>query len=165
MEIYMGRDKVENEVLIQWGWEEDVWFHVDKLSSAHIYLRLKDGMTIDSIPNSTLMDCAHLTKGNSIQGCKQNNVRIVYTPWSNLNKTKREDDSFDWQQKRESHDAELTRKRKQEQKELAAHEKANKIKEEQEKKEQESLKNYSSLMREENMSSNIDNPIDEDDFM
>lgn len=29
-----------DEELIKWGWPEDVWFHVDKLSSAHVYLRL-----------------------------------------------------------------------------------------------------------------------------
>ncbi len=41
--IYKGKDKYENEDLIKYGWEEDVWFHVDDLSSAHVYLRLKDG--------------------------------------------------------------------------------------------------------------------------
>lgn len=30
-----------DEELIKWGWPEDVWFHVDKLSSAHVYLRLR----------------------------------------------------------------------------------------------------------------------------
>lgn len=32
---------VLDEDLIKWGWPEDVWFHVDKVSSAHVYLRLK----------------------------------------------------------------------------------------------------------------------------
>ena len=41
--IFMGFDKHENEELIRWGFEEDVWFHVDKVSSAHVYLRLKEG--------------------------------------------------------------------------------------------------------------------------
>lgn len=31
-----------DEHLIKWGWPEDVWFHVDKLSSAHVYLRLNE---------------------------------------------------------------------------------------------------------------------------
>ena len=48
--IYMGRDKHENEHLIANGWPEDVWFHVDKHSSAHVYLRLPKHMTIDEIP-------------------------------------------------------------------------------------------------------------------
>ncbi|KAG0714310.1 Coiled-coil domain-containing protein 25 [Chionoecetes opilio] len=38
--LFMGNDKYENEDLIKWGWVEDVWFHVDKVSSAHVYLRL-----------------------------------------------------------------------------------------------------------------------------
>ena len=32
------------------------------------------------------MDCAQLTKANSIEGNKKDNVTIVYTPWSNLKK-------------------------------------------------------------------------------
>lgn len=35
----MGKDKFENEDMIAYGWPEDVWFHVDKFSSAHVYLR------------------------------------------------------------------------------------------------------------------------------
>ena len=33
-----------------------------------------------------LIDCAQLTKANSIEGNKKDNVTIVYTPWSNLKK-------------------------------------------------------------------------------
>lgn len=40
--IYMGKDKYENEELIKYAWPDcDIWFHVDNLSSAHVYLRLK----------------------------------------------------------------------------------------------------------------------------
>ncbi len=106
--IYMGADKYENDQLIQWGWPEDVWFHVDKLSSAHVYLRLRDGETLDDVPTDVIQDCAQLCKHNSIQvrvlknsgiylsfwtgfilpqGCKENNVPIVYTMWENLKKT------------------------------------------------------------------------------
>lgn len=38
--IYIGKDKYENEDLIKYGWPEDVWFHADDYSSAHVYLRL-----------------------------------------------------------------------------------------------------------------------------
>jgi len=38
--LYMGKDKAENEELIKFAWPEDVWFHVDKESSAHVYIRL-----------------------------------------------------------------------------------------------------------------------------
>uniref|UniRef100_A0A8P0NK34 Coiled-coil domain-containing protein 25 n=2 Tax=Canis lupus TaxID=9612 RepID=A0A8P0NK34_CANLF len=66
--IYMGKDKYENEDLIKRGWPEDIWFHVDKLSLAHVYLRLHKREKIEDIPKEVLMDCAHLVKANSIQG-------------------------------------------------------------------------------------------------
>ncbi|XP_012561125.1 coiled-coil domain-containing protein 25 [Hydra vulgaris] len=195
MHIYMGRDKHENEELIRWGWPEDVWFHVDKLSSAHIYLRLTPGMTIDTIPEEVLNDCIQLTKANSIQGSKQNHVNIVYTPWSNLkktgsmdvgqvgfhndkdvryamvekkcneiinrlNKTKVERE-INYRLLREDRDREERTKERAKQLEEKA---LNKLKEEQ-KRERENLTSYASLMDENNMRSNIDDPIDEDDFM
>ncbi|XP_025084589.1 coiled-coil domain-containing protein 25-like [Pomacea canaliculata] len=85
--IYMGVDKHENEELIRWGWPEDVWFHVDKVSSAHVYLRLHEGETLDDVPQAVIDDCAQLVKANSIQGNKLNNIDIVYTMWANLKKT------------------------------------------------------------------------------
>ncbi|XP_054788797.1 uncharacterized protein LOC129294441 isoform X1 [Prosopis cineraria] len=85
--IFMGLDKYENEELIKYGFIEDIWFHVDKMSSAHVYLRLHKGQTIDDISEGLLEDCAQLVKANSIQGNKVNNVDVVYTPWSNLKKT------------------------------------------------------------------------------
>ncbi|KAH6621001.1 coiled-coil domain-containing protein 25 [Chaetomium sp. MPI-SDFR-AT-0129] len=84
--VYVGKDKFENEDLIKHGWEEDVWFHVDKLSSAHIYLRLREGDTWENIPEELLTDLAQLTKANSIEGNKKDNITIIYTPWSNLKK-------------------------------------------------------------------------------
>lgn len=85
--VYVGKDKVESkennpipllriladdvpqdEELIKYGLEEDVWFHVDKLSSAHIYLRMNEGEVWESIPEDLLADCAQLTKANSIEG-------------------------------------------------------------------------------------------------
>eukprot|EP00128_Syssomonas_multiformis_P017047 Colp12_sorted_trinity150504_noHs@10830 len=85
--IYMGKDKFENEELIKHAFPEDIWFHVDKLSSAHVYLRLRPGETIDTIPEKLLIDCAQLVKQNSIEGCKLNDVAVVYTPVENLKKT------------------------------------------------------------------------------
>jgi len=85
--IFMGLDKFENEELIKYGFPEDIWFHVDKMSSAHVYVRLHKGQTIDDISEGLLEDCAQLVKANSIQGNKVNNVDVVYTPWQNLKKT------------------------------------------------------------------------------
>lgn len=55
--IYMGKDKFENELLIQHGWPIDVWFHADDYSSAHVYLRLQEGETFDTISLSALQEC------------------------------------------------------------------------------------------------------------
>lgn len=84
--IFMGLDKHENEELIKYGFSEDIWFHVDKMSSAHVYLRLNKGQTIDDISEGLLEDCAQLVKANSIQGNKMNHIDVVYTPWYNLKK-------------------------------------------------------------------------------
>ncbi|KAE9375421.1 DUF814-domain-containing protein [Stipitochalara longipes BDJ] len=84
--IYVGKDKVENEDLIKYGLEEDVWFHVDKLSSAHIYLRMNEGDSWENISEDLVVDCAQLTKANSIEGNKKDNITVIYTPWSNLKK-------------------------------------------------------------------------------
>jgi predicted ribosome quality control (RQC) complex YloA/Tae2 family protein len=77
----MGKDKYENELLIQFALDCDIWFHVDKLSSAHVYLRF-DG-DLEDIPAQLLMDVAQLTKANSIEGNKQS-VKVIYTRASNL---------------------------------------------------------------------------------
>lgn len=82
-------DLSRDEDLIAHGWPEDVWFHVDNLSSAHVYLRLPNPETEPwtAIPQALLTDCAQLTKANSIDGNKKDDITIVYTPWSNLKKT------------------------------------------------------------------------------
>ena len=80
----MGKDKFENEELIKFGFPEDIWFHVDDFSSAHVYLRLQEDETFDQIPKQALDECCQLVKQNSIEGCKREAVNIVYTPCSNL---------------------------------------------------------------------------------
>ena len=82
--IYMGRDKEENEHLIRWGWPEDVWFHVDKLSSAHVYLRLQPGQTINDISEELLEDCAQLVKANSIEVCCLESLVFITFSYINL---------------------------------------------------------------------------------
>ncbi len=61
-------------------------FHVDDLSSAHVYIRMPDGYSMSMIPDEVLHDCAQLVKANSIEGSKKSSVRVVYTPWTNLHK-------------------------------------------------------------------------------
>jgi len=82
-----GKDKFENEDLIAHSLPCDIWFHVDNLSSAHVYLRLPEGKTMEDIPEETLEDACQLVKANSIQGNKVSKLAIVYTPASNLKKS------------------------------------------------------------------------------
>ena len=44
-----------DEDLIKYAWPEDVWFHVDKLSSAHVYVEMPEGMSRDAIPEPVLI--------------------------------------------------------------------------------------------------------------
>merc|ERR1711874_647538 len=100
----MGRDKFENEELLKYGFPEDIWFHVDKYSSAHVYLRMPPG-SVDlsgvkdkeegkkklheallSVPEKIITEMVQLTKANSIEGCKASAVDVVYTPFLNLKK-------------------------------------------------------------------------------
>jgi hypothetical protein len=91
---YVGRDKHENEFLIKYGWPGDVWFHVDGLSSAHVYFRVSnpdmvpvEGIPIDDLPEDSIYDMMQIVKYNSISGCKLASCKIVWTPHSNLKKT------------------------------------------------------------------------------
>ncbi|GAA5902773.1 CCDC25 family protein [Sporobolomyces salmoneus] len=82
--IYAGKDKA-NENLIKYATERDIWFHVDKLSSPHVYLRLPPGMDWEAIPQELANDIGQLVKAGSIQGNKVA-CTIIYTPASNLKK-------------------------------------------------------------------------------
>ncbi|KAL1775789.1 coiled-coil domain-containing protein 25 isoform X2 [Sigmodon hispidus] len=134
------------------------------------------------------MDCAHLVKANSIQGCKTNNVNVVYTPWSNLKKTADMDVGqigFHRQKdvktvtvekkvneilnrlektKLEKFPAEKESRDREERNEKKAQIQEIKRKEKEEMKKKrgmDELRSYSSLMKAENMSSNQDS----DEFM
>ena len=79
------------------GWRSDIWFHVDGLSSAHVYLRLpvdqalcgcagRCGCLLEKIDEEVIGEMCQLVKANSISGVKAHSVSVVYTPHSNLNK-------------------------------------------------------------------------------
>ncbi|KAL3283287.1 hypothetical protein HHI36_006436 [Cryptolaemus montrouzieri] len=192
--LFMGLDKYENEDLIKWGWPEDVWFHVDKVSSAHVYLRLRPGQTIDDIPSAVLEDAAQLVKANSIMGNKMNDVDVVYTMWSNLKKTQgMEVGQVAFHKEKEVRKIKVTKRineivnrlnktKKEEQvdfraerekrdrleredkKKLLRDEQEKKKELEKKKKEEAELRGYNTLMSSENMSK-YDDGNDSDDFM
>ncbi|SLM34082.1 hypothetical protein LPUS_02758 [Lasallia pustulata] len=87
--IYVGKDKFENEELIKYGWEEDGMTRpIPSNSPSRIYetIGISNAWTWDQLPKELVEDCAQLTKANSIEGNKKDNVTIIYTPWSNLKK-------------------------------------------------------------------------------
>lgn len=101
-QFFMGKDKFENEELIKYHFPQDIWFHVNSLSSAHLYIRRQHSEEeilnlqtnfetkskyLSSIPDELLEVISQLTKENSIQGKKEKSVRIIYTMASNLKKT------------------------------------------------------------------------------
>ncbi|XP_073848858.1 coiled-coil domain-containing protein 25 [Musca autumnalis] len=191
--LYMGRDKHENEELIKWGFPEDVWFHVHNYSSAHVYLRLEKGQTIDTIPPDVLTDAVQLVKANSIQGNKINNIDVVYTMWENLKKTpdmepgqvayhnekavkmirveRRKNEIINRLNRTKTEDypdlrAQREKRDAQERAEQKAKLRAEKEREkelEKKRKEEEELRSYTALLKSENMTTNQDGN-DSDDF-
>jgi predicted ribosome quality control (RQC) complex YloA/Tae2 family protein len=59
----MGMDKRENDTLLEFAdFKQDIWFHVENYSSAHLYLKIKDISEWENLPEVLLMDLAQLTK-------------------------------------------------------------------------------------------------------
>jgi hypothetical protein len=85
--VFMGKDKYENEVLLKFGFQEDIWFHVDDLSSAHVYLRRPTGEKIEDVNPEVIAEMCQLVKNNSIEGSKASRVDIIYTEFLNVKKT------------------------------------------------------------------------------
>lgn len=52
------------------------WFHVNDLSSAHVYLRLNINQRLEDVSLNTIMECAQFVKANSIEGCKLKEVKV-----------------------------------------------------------------------------------------
>ncbi|EDO16963.1 hypothetical protein Kpol_1041p21 [Vanderwaltozyma polyspora DSM 70294] len=90
-QIVTGKDKFENDMLIKYGYRElnHFWFHADKYSSGHIYLKLQPSeKTLEDVPTEVVNDCLQLCKSESIQGNKLPQCAIITTPWHNLRKNK-----------------------------------------------------------------------------
>lgn len=47
---------------------------------------MQEGQEWDNLPQDLVVDLAQLTKANSIEGNKKDNITVIYTPWSNLKK-------------------------------------------------------------------------------
>ncbi|SCU87143.1 LADA_0E02256g1_1 [Lachancea dasiensis] len=88
--IILGKDKFENDALIKFGYKElnYVWFHADRYSSGHVYLKLLENeKDLRDVPREVVNVCLQLCKSKSIQGNKLPQCTIIGTPWTNLRKS------------------------------------------------------------------------------
>ena len=54
-------------------------FHVDDMSSALVYLRMKlPNNSYEELSSKSVEECAQLTKENSIEVCKKKGLTIIY---------------------------------------------------------------------------------------
>lgn len=90
-QIYMGRDKIENDPLIRHSHPKNLWFHVDNYSLAHVYLQLTEEEILSwkqfelfQVNDDVLTQMAQLVKANSIKANKLNNITVIYTTVENL---------------------------------------------------------------------------------
>jgi hypothetical protein len=91
--IYVGIDQFENEDLIKFSGRFMelsnlilLWYHADKCSSPHAYVRLREGEK--AAPANVVAAACQIVKDGSIEGTKKAAVDIVWTPASNLAKRK-----------------------------------------------------------------------------
>ena len=90
-QIITGKDRFENDLLIKYSYRElgYIWFHTDKYSSGHIYLKLLPSeKSLDDVPPEVVSDCLQLCKSESIHANKMPQCTIIHTPWHNLRKNK-----------------------------------------------------------------------------
>ncbi|KAI2817810.1 hypothetical protein CBS63078_10585 [Aspergillus niger] len=76
--IYVGKDKFENEDLIKHGLEKD------RADALHLGVYLVGSTSITCPVPTYIFASGKLTKANSIEGNKKDNITVIYTPWSNL---------------------------------------------------------------------------------
>lgn len=89
--IFVGVDQFENEDLIKYSAkymenldEKLIWFHADKFSSPHAYIKMHPGDT--EIPKNLIDICCQICKDGSIKGCKEPAIDVVYCEAINLSK-------------------------------------------------------------------------------
>lgn len=87
--IKVGINDKENWTLIDNSYPEDLWFHLDDFSSAHVVIS-QDTNSQEEIfyPNQIIGLAANYCKSNSKNGKNLHKVKIVYTEIKNLKKGK-----------------------------------------------------------------------------
>lgn len=78
LEIKVGENAQENWDLISLSSKMDIWFHLDKYSSAHVVITLPQNKKIENISSSTISYACSLCKENSKRN-KSPNICVIYT--------------------------------------------------------------------------------------
>ena len=82
--IHVGRNCVENDLLFFQAHQNDVWFHLDKGSSAHVYLHIDKGTLNKGALSQLMHECADLVRQHS--KCNSN-AKVASLPKRYLRKT------------------------------------------------------------------------------
>jgi len=80
IKITIGSNQNDNDVLFDLAEDNDLWFHVNNLPSAHLWVKFTD------FDKNTLYRIALELKKNS-KYKKYNNISVIYAPKSSLKKT------------------------------------------------------------------------------
>lgn len=80
IKITIGSNENDNDLLFDLAEENDLWFHVEDLPSAHLWVKFRD------FDKKTIYLIALQLKKNS-KYKKYNNISIIYGPKSSLKKT------------------------------------------------------------------------------
>lgn len=84
--ILVGKDKHDNERLIDDATENDVWFHVADYPSSHVILKNDANDSLRDIPKQVIKRCACLCKSHSSVS-SMDKCEIIYTQIKNVTKT------------------------------------------------------------------------------
>ena len=84
----MGKSSYGNDQLIDESEEDDLWFHADKLSSAHLVACIGHLILTEEQYQEVVEHGAKLLKINSKKLMDIDNLKIVYTCIKNITQTK-----------------------------------------------------------------------------
>jgi predicted ribosome quality control (RQC) complex YloA/Tae2 family protein len=82
IKMKIGKNAQENWKLFDKAGQTDVWFHLDKYPSAHLYLSAEEAKD-----EAKILEAAQLVKQKS-KYKNWNRIKVVYTPKKNLRRGK-----------------------------------------------------------------------------
>lgn len=83
-EIWVGQSDKENDNLFLLADQNDLWFHLDKMPSAHVWLHFLQSRTDKVVLKSLINKCALLVKEHS--KCPRGRTKVCYLNKKSLRK-------------------------------------------------------------------------------